>query len=71
MRNSMSESTLLNEMIAGVSSRRPEAVALVDGKLSLSYGVLDAAVTGFASGLMALGVLILHPPPCAPNTPAA
>ncbi len=51
----MPESTLLNEMICRTARRFPQALALSDGPISLSYGELDSAVAGFASGLLALG----------------
>ena len=53
----MPESTLLNEMICQAAGRYPHAVALSDGTLNLSYSSLDSAVTGFACGLLALGLL--------------
>jgi len=52
----MPESTLLNELVAVAAERTPEAPALTYGAQTLSYGELDAAVRGFASGLLQLGL---------------
>ncbi|NWG31701.1 MAG: acyl-CoA ligase (AMP-forming), exosortase A system-associated [Rhodocyclaceae bacterium] len=52
----MRDSYLLPQLITLSAERAPEAVALTYGKLSLSYGDLQAAVTAFANGLMALGL---------------
>lgn len=52
----MPESTLLNELVAVAAERTPDAPALTYGAATLSYGELDAAVRGFASGLMQLGL---------------
>jgi acyl-CoA ligase (AMP-forming) (exosortase A-associated) len=52
----MPESTLLNELVAVAAERTPDAPALTYGAATLSYGQLDAAVRGFASGLMGLGL---------------
>lgn len=52
----MPESTLLNELVAVAAERTPDAPALTYAGVTLSYGMLDAAVTAFASGLMALGL---------------
>ena len=52
----MPESTLLNELISTAADRHGSAVALSHRSDPLSYAALDAAVNGFASGLMALGV---------------
>lgn len=52
----MRDSCLLPELIALSAERDPQALALSYGKQSLSYGDLQAAVTGFASGLMHLGL---------------
>ena len=52
----MPESTLLNELVAVAAERTPEAPALTYGGTTLSYGELDAAVRGLASGLMQLGL---------------
>lgn len=52
----MPESTLLNELVAVAAERTPDAPALTYGTATLSYGQLDAAVRGFASGLMQLGL---------------
>ncbi|MFT7724536.1 MAG: acyl-CoA ligase (AMP-forming), exosortase A system-associated [Roseateles sp.] len=52
----MPESTLLNELVAVAAERTPDAPALTCGAATLSYGALDAAVRGFASGLMGLGL---------------
>jgi acyl-CoA ligase (AMP-forming) (exosortase A-associated) len=52
----MPESTLLNELVAVAAERTPDAPALTYGTSTLSYGELDGAVRGFASGLMGLGL---------------
>jgi acyl-CoA ligase (AMP-forming) (exosortase A-associated) len=52
----MPESTLLNELVAVSAARTPAAPALTYGAATLSYAELDAAVRGFASGLMGLGL---------------
>lgn len=52
----MPESTLLNELVAVAAERAPDARALTHGAATLSYGELDSAVRGFASGLMQLGL---------------
>jgi acyl-CoA ligase (AMP-forming) (exosortase A-associated) len=53
----MPESTLLNELVAVAAERTPDAPALTYGAATLSYGELDGAVRGFASGLMQLGLV--------------
>ncbi len=52
----MPESILLNELVAVAAERAPDAPALTYGGTTLSYGQLDAAVRGFASGLVGLGL---------------
>lgn len=52
----MPESTLLNELVAVAAERTPDAPALSYGAATLGYGELDAAVRGFAGGLMQLGL---------------
>lgn len=52
----MPESFLLHELIANAAKARPDAAALTYGKASLSYGLLQQAVSRFASGLLALGL---------------
>lgn len=52
----MSESTLLPELIARAASRTPSARALTSGAESQTYQELHAATSGFASGLMHLGL---------------
>ncbi|HVR52330.1 MAG TPA: acyl-CoA ligase (AMP-forming), exosortase A system-associated [Pseudorhodoferax sp.] len=52
----MHESNLLPELIAVSAAASPEAIALTDGATAWSYAALHAAVTQFASGLMALGL---------------
>ncbi|HSV51251.1 MAG TPA: acyl-CoA ligase (AMP-forming), exosortase A system-associated [Burkholderiaceae bacterium] len=52
----MSESTLLPELIARTASRSPSALALTSGADSMTYQELQAATSGFASGLMHLGL---------------
>ena len=51
----MSESTLLHELIALSAERAPARVALRHGGDSLDYERLQAAVDGFAAGLIQLG----------------
>jgi len=52
----MTESTLLNELVAVAAERTPDAPALTYGAATLRYGELAAAVRGLASGLMSLGL---------------
>lgn len=52
----MAESTLLNELISRAAERSPAAPALRYGQADLDYAALDAAVQGFAAGLLALGL---------------
>jgi acyl-CoA ligase (AMP-forming) (exosortase A-associated) len=52
----MSESTLLPELIARAASRTPDARALTSGTDSMTYAALQAATSGFASGLLHLGL---------------
>jgi acyl-CoA synthetase (AMP-forming)/AMP-acid ligase II len=52
----MTESTLLHELVAVSARRTPQARALTYGADSLNYEQLQAAVAGFAAGLMALGL---------------
>lgn len=52
----MPESTLLHDLIACSAAKAPNAVALTYGSASLTYGDLQGAVLGFASGLMSLGL---------------
>jgi acyl-CoA ligase (AMP-forming) (exosortase A-associated) len=52
----MSESTLLPELIARAAARSPTAHALTSGAESMTYEALQAAVSGFASGLLHLGL---------------
>lgn len=52
----MTDSTLLHELIAISADRRPEALALTYGKATLCYAELHKAVSGFASGLISLGL---------------
>ena len=52
----MTESVLLSQLIAMSAQRSPKAVALTSGAASLTYAELDAGVSQFASGLMALGL---------------
>jgi acyl-CoA ligase (AMP-forming) (exosortase A-associated) len=54
--HAMTESTLLHELVAVSARRTPQARALTYGADSLTYEALQAAVGGFAAGLMALGV---------------
>ena len=50
------DSTLLNELVSLAAQRTPDAAALTYGPQTLSYAVLDEAVSGFSNGLMALGL---------------
>ena len=52
----MSDSILLQELIAFSSWRRPQAVALGYGKHQLCYGDLQEATSRFAGGLIGLGL---------------
>lgn len=52
----MIESTLLHELVASSSRRTPQARALTYGADSMSYESLQAAVAGFAAGLMTQGL---------------
>jgi acyl-CoA ligase (AMP-forming) (exosortase A-associated) len=53
---SMTESTLLQHLIAESARKAPEDQALIGGAITLCYGQLDIAVTQFASGLISLGL---------------
>jgi len=53
---SMTESVLLSQLIAMSAQRSPNAIALTSGSASLTYAELDAGVSQFACGLMALGL---------------
>ncbi|MDY0747271.1 acyl-CoA ligase (AMP-forming), exosortase A system-associated [Paucibacter sp. R3-3] len=52
----MPESTLLHDLVSRAADRRGPATALTQGAAQLGYDALDAAVSAFASGLIALGV---------------
>ncbi|WP_126445735.1 acyl-CoA ligase (AMP-forming), exosortase A system-associated [Sulfuricystis multivorans] len=52
----MRDAFLLPQLVSLSAERAPEAVALTYGKQSLAYGALQVAVSGFASGLLALGL---------------
>jgi acyl-CoA ligase (AMP-forming) (exosortase A-associated) len=52
----MPESSQLNEIISRAAEWRAQERALSHGTASLSYSELDAALGGFASGLLALGL---------------
>jgi len=52
----MPESTLLHDLVSRAADRRGPATALTQGAAQLGYDELDAAVSSFASGLIALGV---------------
>ena len=52
----MRESTLLHELVAVSAHRAPDARALASAGANLSYGELQTAVAGCASGLMRLGL---------------
>jgi acyl-CoA ligase (AMP-forming) (exosortase A-associated) len=55
-RDFMPESTLLHELVSVAAARDGAAPALTYGANTLSYAELNAAVQGFSSGLMALGL---------------
>ena len=52
----MTDASLLPELIAHSANRQPDAIALTYGKQSMSYSKLQQAITGFVSGLIALGL---------------
>ncbi|MDR1996244.1 acyl-CoA ligase (AMP-forming), exosortase A system-associated [Azonexus sp.] len=52
----MTDTYLLHELVARSAARTPEATALTYGRAALTYGNLHEQVTGFASGLMGLGL---------------
>ena len=52
----MQDATLLPELIARAAQVSPSAVALTSAGQSLSYSSLDDQVSGFASGLISLGL---------------
>src|SRR5688572_10376481 len=52
----MTDASLLHELIARSADRTPDAAALTFGDRSLSYQQLQAAVQGFAGGLVNLGI---------------
>jgi non-ribosomal peptide synthetase component F len=52
----MHTTTLLHELISASAARNPDSAALTAGATTLSYQDLDAQVTGFASGLIELGL---------------
>ncbi|EXI71606.1 MAG TPA: acyl-CoA ligase (AMP-forming), exosortase A system-associated [Candidatus Accumulibacter phosphatis] len=52
----MNDASLLADLIRCSAHRQPEACALTYGKRSMSYGELQHSVTGFASGLIELGL---------------
>jgi acyl-CoA ligase (AMP-forming) (exosortase A-associated) len=52
----MTDSTLLPDLVALAAERNATSCALTYGKQSLTYGDLHHAVTGFASGLLSLGL---------------
>ncbi len=52
----MTESTLLQHLIAVSAQKAPESPALTSGGESLTYALLHGAVTQFASGLIHLGL---------------
>ena len=47
---------LLHDLVRLSAQRTPDAPALTHGDVHTRYGALDAAVQGFASGLMSLGL---------------
>jgi len=52
----MDNSYALHHLILNSAERRPEGIALGDGKNELTYGVLAERCQAFAHGLLALGV---------------
>ncbi|NML25448.1 acyl-CoA ligase (AMP-forming), exosortase A system-associated [Zoogloea dura] len=52
----MDNSYALHHLIIHSAERRPDAIALGDGKAELSYAVLAERCQAFANGLLALGV---------------
>lgn len=52
----MRDSSLLHDLIFSTAARTPLAPALTYGKLTLNYGELAEAVSGFANGLLSLGL---------------
>lgn len=52
----MRDSTLLHELVQQSTERDEASVALSYGSSSLSYGQLQKAISGFASGLIGLGL---------------
>ena len=52
----MTDSCLLPDLIAHSAKRFPENIALTYGKDSMTYAALHAAVTGFAYGVIGLGL---------------
>ncbi|MDR0775304.1 MAG: acyl-CoA ligase (AMP-forming), exosortase A system-associated [Azonexus sp.] len=52
----MTDTYLLHQLVACSAARTPEATALTYGRSSLTYGNLHEQATGFASGLMGLGL---------------
>lgn len=52
----MRDSTLLHELVSCSAERNESSPALTYGKQSLSYGELQQAIAGFASGLISLGL---------------
>jgi acyl-CoA ligase (AMP-forming) (exosortase A-associated) len=53
---SMTESTLLPELITLAAQRTPQAIALTSGTSQLSYAELSTSVGQFAAGLLGLGL---------------
>jgi acyl-CoA ligase (AMP-forming) (exosortase A-associated) len=52
----MPEATLLPELVFAAAERTPQGVALTQGRESLGYAELSAAIASFADGLANLGV---------------
>lgn len=52
----VTESNLLNELIALSASRAPHAIALIQGDQAMHYAELQDLVENFGSGLLCLGV---------------
>lgn len=52
----MTDAILLHELVSNATHRDSDAVAVTDGKKSLTYACLQAAITGFSNGLLSLGL---------------
>jgi acyl-CoA ligase (AMP-forming) (exosortase A-associated) len=52
----MPEATLLPDLVFAAAEKTPQGVALTQGRESLPYAELSAAIAGFADGLASLGL---------------